>query len=658
MSGQSHTTFDRLARLAISIGVPARRAGLDIGARTQADTGWGWLPTLSLWGACGLVLVAIGNNNARAGAFGADLLFWAGLLLLFVPTAARLVAGRLARHERIGLLVLLGLGLYLVKLLHSPLAFTFSDELQHWRTASDIAQSGFLFHENPLLPVSPLYPGLENLAVGVAGLTGLSLFAAGAVALCVARLVAMLALYLFFEQVGRSARLAGLAALLYAANPSYLFFDAQFAYESLALPLGALVLFAAARRAAGMLPWRHLDGEAAYAAGASPIAAASAGERIALTLVIVLGLVAVVITHHVTAYALTAFLTLWALLASFRADDRAAPMHPRGLALLALVLSLTWLAYAASLTTSYLFPPLSGSVSQLLRLIAGDAVGRELFRSPAGLTSPLWEQVIGYLAIVLILLALPLGLLRIWQTRRHDPLALALGIGALGYPASLAMRLAKGGAEASNRGSAFLFVAVVFVLAAWVSERPLSYLLGRRWAPAFVMWAAIIFAGGVAVGWPPPWARMPGPYLPAADTRSIEAQGLAAADWMRTTLGPGNRLVTDRTNRLLMGAYGAQRPVTSYADKLRTWQLFFAPALGNLEYEILARGRVRYLVVDRRLSASLPATGAYFERSEVEGDSHLAPIDAAALAKFDGMAQVGRIFDSGDIAIYDVARLR
>jgi hypothetical protein len=653
MSGQSQTAFRRLAHLATAVGVPSRFAARDIGVRAEAGASWGWLPTLSLWAACGLVMVAMANNSARAGERSADLLFWAGLLLLFVPIAARMIAGRVARHERIGLVVVLGLGLYLVKLLHSPLSFTFSDELQHWRTASDIAQSGSLFHENPLLPVSPLYPGLENLAVGVAGLTGLSLFAAGAIALGAARLVATLALYLFFEQVGRSERLAGLAALLYAANPSYLFFDAQFAYESLALPLAALVLYAAARRTAVTLSWRDLYGE-----DVPPIVAASAGDRLGLTLVIILALAAVVITHHVTAYALTAFLGLWALLASLRATDRAMLMHPRGLALLALVLSLTWLVYAASLTTTYLLPPVSGSVSQLLRLIAGDAVGRELFRSPAGLASPLWEQLVGYLAIALILLGLPFGLFQLWQTHRDDPLALALGIGALGYPASLAMRLAKGGAETSNRGSAFLFVAVVFVLAAWVTERPLSRWLGRRWASVAVAWVAIIFAGGVAVGWPPPWARMPGPYLPAADTRSIDVQSLTAAEWMRVTLGPGNRLVTDRTNRLLMGAYGAQRPVTSYSDKLRTWQLFFAPSLGKEEYEILARGQLHYLVVDRRLSASLPATGAYFERSEVPGDFHRTPIDAAALSKFDRMTQVSRLFDSGDIAIYDIARLR
>ena len=150
---------------------------------------------------------------------------------------------------------------------------------------------------------------------------------------------------------------------------------------------------------------------------------------------------------------------------------------------------------------------------------------------------------------------------------------------------------------------------------------------------------------------------MPGPYLPAADTRSIESQGLAAAEWTRALLGPDNRLIADRTNRLLMGAYGEQRPVTGYADKVQISQVFFAPQLGPAEWQILRTGRVRYLVVDRRLSAGLPAAGVYIERGETPNDIHTTPIDPAALAKFDQLPGVSRLFDSGDILIYDVGVL-
>jgi hypothetical protein len=66
------------------------------------------------------------------------------------------------------LVLLAGVGLYMIKVMHSPIHFTFYDELLHYRTAANILETGFHFQENPLLPVSPLYPGLENVAVALA----------------------------------------------------------------------------------------------------------------------------------------------------------------------------------------------------------------------------------------------------------------------------------------------------------------------------------------------------------------------------------------------------------------------------------------------------------------------------------------------------------
>src|SRR5262249_12075766 len=161
----------------------------------------------------------------------------------------------------------------------------------------------------------------------------------------------------------------------------------------------------------------------------------------------------------------------------------------------------------------------------------------------------------------------PFGVLQIWRRQRANALALTLACGVLAYPVSLAMRLTQRGAEAANRGAAFLFVAIAYVLAVWgvelstgprghtqannggslASLRVASWIPHGGWTAVFCVYATIIFMGGVAVGWPPPWARLPRPYLVAADSRSIEAQGLAAADWARDVLGPNNRLIADRT---------------------------------------------------------------------------------------------------------------
>lgn len=209
---------------------------------TASDSEWGWLPGLSFVSALGLPLTACADTAARGGAAWAEPHFWFALLVLFAPTAMRLAAVQTTRRERIRLVALLGLGLYLVKVLNSPTAFTLHDELGHWRATDDIMQTGHLFRANPLDRIYPLYPGVEIVTTALTHLGGWTLFGAGVIVLAVARMVLVTTIFLFFETVSKLARVAGTAALLYMTNPNFVFFDAQYAYELLALPLAALGL--------------------------------------------------------------------------------------------------------------------------------------------------------------------------------------------------------------------------------------------------------------------------------------------------------------------------------------------------------------------------------------------------------------------------------
>ena len=65
-------------------------------------------------------------------------------------------------------------------------------------------------------------------------------------------------------------------------------------------------------------------------------------------------------------------------------------------------------------------------------------------------------------------------------------------------------------------------------------------------------------------------------------------------------------------------------------------------------------GRARQ---DRRLSDALPQVGVYIDSGEPGAFAHKKPIPRAALTKFGRAPGVSRVFDSGDIAIYDVAGL-
>src|SRR5204863_292327 len=98
---------------------------------------WGWLPLLALTSAFGTLFVAHAFTSAPLGIPGAEIFFWFGLLLIFVPATVRLISPTASRFERISLLGIVGICFYLVKVMVSPLYFTSFDEFIHWRTADD-----------------------------------------------------------------------------------------------------------------------------------------------------------------------------------------------------------------------------------------------------------------------------------------------------------------------------------------------------------------------------------------------------------------------------------------------------------------------------------------------------------------------------------------
>lgn len=136
---------------------------IDLAVPAAPTRGWGWLPALSLISALGLVLVALADTLSRSGSGQYEFLLWVGALALIVPVAVRLASTAPARRERIGLIVVTVVGLYLIKVMHSPNEFIFSDELVHLQNGNSILQTGTLFNANSILPVTPLYPGLETV---------------------------------------------------------------------------------------------------------------------------------------------------------------------------------------------------------------------------------------------------------------------------------------------------------------------------------------------------------------------------------------------------------------------------------------------------------------------------------------------------------------
>jgi hypothetical protein len=599
-----------------------------------ARSAWGLFPPLSLVVTAGLFCVALANIGARTELPWAEAAFFGGLLLIVLPAALRLVRANPSRAERVALIALLALALFATKVLRDPWRMGDYDEFLHWRTAQDMILTGAVFSPNTLLGVSPYYPGLELVTAAIAQMASIPIFEAGLITLAAGRLVFLLALFLFFEIISSDSRVAGIASLIYMLNPRFLYFDSQFAYESLALPLAAIVLYLLARRG-HTAPARWLG----------------------LTVLILVMLPSVVITHHVTSAMLTAFLLAWGAAAVIIGRSDRSRAKPGRIAVIMTLMIIAWTVAVATATVGYLGPAVSSSFAEMLRLMGGDLAPRELFQARGGVVAPIWERMVGSGSAAAILALLPMGLLVVWSRYRTNSAMVALALVAAAYPASLVARLTRVGAEVATRTPEFLFLGIGIVVA--LAFARFSYQGRRRFGQYAIVtvFLVVVSTGGVIVGMPA-WARLPGPYLVSADVRSIEPEGIAAAEWTRELLGPDNPIVADRVNRLLMSTYGQQHMITTYETRLPFRRLYLEPEIGPAHRRILYEGGVQYLVADRRMTTGLPMVGIYIDRGEesVVG-RHETPLNPELLDKFDRQPEVSRVYDSGNIQIYDVSDL-
>jgi hypothetical protein len=651
------------------------QAAVPVGVREESTLGA--LPLVAFIAAAGSLGIAVADTMGRMSVPGAPLAWWVGFLAIILPGALRLLGRDATRGERLAIVALLGLALYGVKVLLAPTAFAAFDEFHHWATLDDIVVSGHLFTPNNILLASPYYPGLEIVS-DLLVRSGFSVWEAGVVVVGAARLLMVLALFLLFERAAGDARVASVATLIYAANPSFLFFDSQYAYESLALPLAVFTFWCVQRR-------EDLARSAATGSRATGYRATGSrevgSEALALTVCLMLGSGAVIVTHHITSLAFAAFLVAWAIVGWLRrGHGERLTSGLVGPALLAVTATVAWMLFVASVTVGYLAPAFEGTLQQVISLIAGDEGSRELFRAATGGAAPIWEQALGYASVAIVVASLPLGLVVLWRRYRQQALAVTLGLAAMLYPATLIARLTAQGAELAARSTEFIFLGAGFVVAIsglavldalTGSPAPLRSRLGRlpgvaavrtgRWRgvgrPLAVLGVVVLFMGGAVLA-TPAWARLPGPYLVSADPRSIGPQGIAAASWTLQALGPGHRFLSDRTNRTLLATYGRQHPISAVGDQVDVKTPYFDTTLSAADLRVLRRAHTGYVIADMRLPTSLPYVGVYVERGELNTTgTWLTPMPAAALTKWDATKGADRIYDSGDIRIFDIRSL-
>jgi hypothetical protein len=605
----------------------------------------------------GLLLIAHGNNAARESAESAQPLFWSGLVLIYTPIAFRLLSPSTSRTESLALSVLLGVGLYMVKILYNPVGFIPHDEMATLRQTWELLETGHFFSANPIVQGYAGYPGIEAVTAATAEISKLSPYVSAMIVIGAARAMLMLALFLFLERVSNSHRVAGFGVAVYVCNPSFLYFDSQYGYESLALAIAAAMLLLALR-------WTRLGGSERSANGPGLVAGMAI---LALTLVM---------THHLTSYAMIAFLGTWALAIAYGNRSLARLRIPAlgkkgsskesarrwfdGPALPALFLAAAgavWFTLVAgAVTSSELSGVFTESFSAIAHLITGQSGSKTLFEAGTEVTNTATARALGVASVIPLLIVIPFGLWRTWTKKDSSPIWRTLALVGLLYPVTLGMRLTQAGTETSQRASEFVFVGLAFLAGLLIIEaagpdKPLRRTV-RNLGIAVV--ATVVFLGGFIVG-ESPLTRQPGPYLIAGESRSVSPQILAAAEFADEHLPPHSRILVDRVNATLMAAFGHLDPVVGEINGIRVSHVFFSKTYDQEDQDVVSEDAIDYIVVDRRFAEKEPASGFYYEHDEPSGGK---PISSEAIEKFAALEGLQRIYDNGAIAIYDTVALR
>jgi hypothetical protein len=556
--------------------------------------------------------------------------------MIFTPSAALIMSGKLSDQASIWFTLYMSLALLATRFVLYPGQFVNHDELINYRVLLSIERSGHLFTPNSLLPDTADYPGTEIAAAAVHQLTGLSLHSSGIAILVAVRIVTTIALVRIIQRVSNSVPAGCLAALIYATNPQYIFFNSQFSYQSVALPLCFFCIYIFA-----------IDQYPRSLLGIIPSAAI---------------ILAITATHHLTSLALVTVLWVWYLFARIirRSVNQLLPLAITGMMIVAV-----WTWFARSTIVPYISEIFHYGLANITSLVNGRS-SHKYFADSAGDRNPVWQDVMALASVLLIMTALiPSLWLAVIRYRLLSAAALVLFAIAAIYPIVPAGHLANVTAEISDRASGFVFVGLGYIVATWWLRnvpfhrhaKTSRFTVARRtWL--LVVGLTVCFVGGAVLSGSD-WVYGPGRYLVSADNRSVDQLALQAAYWEGQNLPPDSRVYTDRVNGVLSAVYGDQHVLTALGDGIDEGSVStlllrqITPSDTNLACAV----HIQFLIADERLATSLPHLGIYVDNGEYLYGFRKMPPPSSALTKFNSIPGAQRIFDNGSIRIYDLRGL-
>lgn len=602
------------------------------------------IPDALLVVAIGVLLVALAYARAREGLSLTTPLFWTGQVLLFAFIAFRVLSPSTAPRDRECLALLYASAQAMLRWAYSPHMFTWADELQHNRSLLNVLTTHHLFDWNFSLPISPRYPGMENVTAELAQVSSVSPFVAGVIIAGVSHLLLAACILLLFREVSRSSYVACIGAILYmVVSPQARYFHTSFAYETVALPFVALSIFFSIRFAI------HRRGRYQSFAG-------------------LLACVAIVtMTHHVSAIATVVFLAGLALATSLSRRTHNLSLPITLCAGSAALIVGCWIHFVAPTTHEYLGSSIGNIVSGLSKL--GHVQGRDTLWRPATPLIDLVGQPVGVL-LTMVLLAVSLRLALSFEFARYRPPLLRsfMWVAFGSYGLAIASRLtAADGGELAGRMFAFtsLFTALAVAV---VLERLASLDLGlrRRYLGlrrrsvlmlsdisgglvSATAAAIVLLVSYITIGMPAFWQRLPDTFWIEGWQSGIDNVYTSRAEWAAAHLQPGSRFFGDFESTFLLAS------VAELDAKAYPGSVYYHERLTPEDFAFIDGQEVIYVDVDTRIgSKPLPPTGKYFQVDIAVDKFPKRTIEPKDLVKFDYIPEISRIYDSGIGHFYDL----
>jgi hypothetical protein len=165
--------------------------------------------------------------------------------------------------------------------------------------------------------------------------------------------------------------------------------------------------------------------------------------------------------------------------------------------------------------------------------------------------------------------------------------------------------------------------------------------------------ATVVFVGNVTVG-TRFFERLPEGANPHGYERSLQPDVIAASVWALHHLGPNQMFSANFIDSWALATDGEQ----DLANPPLVWPIFFAESIDRDVVKRIKDLRLRYLLVNWRMTRGLPQSpDLYIDPLEPEAGHYVHKFPARALEKFAVNPCIQLLYDAGAIQIYDLSKI-